>query len=902
MHGGRVTLTLLTVTAALALLPPGTSRRHLQQAACTGSVVFVTDAPLSVRQAADRFGTVPRVLLAANPQLTADTTIAPGSTLCIPPLGGITLIDVAPQKAAINAELQAALSDAAAFELLFSNWVTAFGKTYPSPAERAGRAAIFRSNLPRMVQLNSNPAYTFWMQPAFYTDFTDEEFIRTHYGADNYPRRAAGFPSAPAPPAPPTPPTPPPAAAPAPAPVAPVVVALAAVPTVTVVPAPAPVVVPIPAVVPPIVIPPPVIPPLVIPSPVIPSPVISSPIIPSPMIPSPVIPSPAIPSPVSPKPQPSPQVPKPQPSPQVPKPQTSQQEFKPQPSPPEVKPEVSPKQPEYQPPPQPPAGCGGQQGQYSQGCGNNQPSNNNYMNNNNNNIFNQGSQGGQSGGAQSQLSQLLANTNAMPNNNAMLNNNAASFLNPSGAQNDQGAGANFGASMPGLGQNGGNTQGGNPAWGAMGSGSGPSQPNPGATVSSGMPQGGDWPGAASLNPGGGSGGGGGGGLGSNLAGNLGGLGRRLAQVATIDSAGGGAAGPAPEGACTDVAPDSRYTCEQQKGWGKCSSGWMIAGKYCARTCGRCGAPGASPAPAPTPTSTAVPASPPVASPAPPGPPAPAGAPSSPLPPAFSSPPPPLPPPVPVPAGVPDLFNWVEQGKVTPVKDQGNCSSCWAFAAAAALESLNAIQRGPLLNVSVQDIIDCSPVTPGYPPRAACGPGMSTEAMELTSTSGVTTPSVYGDYTASYGSCNVGAVTGAPPGQLLRNTPSPGYVDVTPRSAVEMMRAVSQRPITILMWAPALLRDVKGIYNGPCPDTLPANNDVKATYFNTYGLGENHEVAVVGYDASGGIGAPSSYITFKNSWGEGVGNSGYFNIRMEPDGSNGWCAIYLFPLLPQPLTT
>ncbi len=57
-----------------------------------------------------------------------------------------------------------------------------------------------------------------------------------------------------------------------------------------------------------------------------------------------------------------------------------------------------------------------------------------------------------------------------------------------------------------------------------------------------------------------------------------------------------------------------------------------------------------------------------------------------------------------------------------------------------------------------------------------------------------------------------------------------------------VQAVSQRPITILMWAPALLRDVKGIYNGPCPDTLPANNDVKATYFNTYGLGENHEVA------------------------------------------------------------
>ena len=101
--------------------------------------------------------------------------------------------------------------------------------------------------------------------------------------------------------------------------------------------------------------------------------------------------------------------------------------------------------------------------------------------------------------------------------------------------------------------------------------------------------------------------------------------------------------------------------------------------------------------------------------------------------------------------------------------------------------MNAIQRGPLLNVSVQDIIDCSPVTPGYPPRAACGPGMSTEAMELTSTVGVTTPEVYGGYREGYGTCNVGVVTGAPPEQLLRNTPSPGYVNVAPKSAVELMR-------------------------------------------------------------------------------------------------------------------
>ncbi|GAB4818174.1 hypothetical protein N2152v2_005220 [Parachlorella kessleri] len=47
------------------------------------------------------------------------------------------------------------------------------------------------------------------------------------------------------------------------------------------------------------------------------------------------------------------------------------------------------------------------------------------------------------------------------------------------------------------------------------------------------------------------------------------------------------ASPAPP-PCTDTPPDSRYTCEQQKGWGKCDAGFMLAGNHCAATCGRCG--------------------------------------------------------------------------------------------------------------------------------------------------------------------------------------------------------------------------------------------------------------------------------------------------------------------------
>ena len=53
------------------------------------------------------------------------------------------------------------------------------------------------------------------------------------------------------------------------------------------------------------------------------------------------------------------------------------------------------------------------------------------------------------------------------------------------------------------------------------------------------------------------------------------------------------------------------------------------------------------------------------------------------------------------------FSWVERGKVTPVKDQGSCGSCWTFASAATLESSIYIRRNVLVDISEQAILDCS---------------------------------------------------------------------------------------------------------------------------------------------------------------------------------------------------
>ena len=129
---------------------------------------------------------------------------------------------------------------------------------------------------------------------------------------------------------------------------------------------------------------------------------------------------------------------------------------------------------------------------------------------------------------------------------------------------------------------------------------------------------------------------------------------------------------------------------------------------------------------------------------------------------------------------PAALDWRDQGAVSPVKDQGICGSCWAFATAQTIESAKFLQTKSMVALSPQALVDCA----WGNGNNGCDGGEAERAFEwILTNGGVPTEGIYGVYEMVDGLCHNNA-------HSEENVRIVNYTNVTSANADEVTAALT----------------------------------------------------------------------------------------------------------------
>ena len=204
-------------------------------------------------------------------------------------------------------------------------------------------------------------------------------------------------------------------------------------------------------------------------------------------------------------------------------------------------------------------------------------------------------------------------------------------------------------------------------------------------------------------------------------------------------------------------------------------------------------------------------------------------------------------------GLPASFDWRDSGILTPVRDQGNCGSCWAFGTVGPFEANLKWKSSLTTDLSEEFLLSCN--TDGY----SCNGGWWAHEYHYNQT----------------------AINQTQPGAVLE-TDFP-YV-----AASQSCNKLFSHPYRLVNWGyvgndssiPAAEAIKNAIYSyGPVAVAVCAGPKMQGYRGGVFSLDErnycgggvNHAVVLVGWND-----AENTWI-MRNSWGDSWGESGYMRI-------------------------
>jgi len=212
--------------------------------------------------------------------------------------------------------------------------------------------------------------------------------------------------------------------------------------------------------------------------------------------------------------------------------------------------------------------------------------------------------------------------------------------------------------------------------------------------------------------------------------------------------------------------------------------------------------------------------------------------------------------------VPDSWDWLSKGAQGPVKNQGSCGSCWAFAGVSSLEGEYYIQTGELMAFSEQEYVDCTMEhfynkwgSDWAKDHSGCDGAWMNWAWDYSIDAGRMASQKDFSYVGQDRTCNMDGVDDSMTKMVVTKT-----VEVAANAAALQEAAYHHIVSVAIKVVNNFFAYREGIYScsGDCDCSVSLN----------------HAVTIVGYE--------STYWNVRNSWGSNWGDGGYIKMTRTQD--------------------